>query len=200
MAGGMKSYAAPLILAAALGFSASAGAVQFTGVQPCDTLCGPTGVRLDWSSDFGVDWNMNIIRTVSGGGDFAASPGPAWPSAGGSIADTTTTARGYQLDLARQFSPTATIAGHTGGAIAGAADLDLTTVVHHFTTKGEASFGDFLYGFGAGANFGGWFYFTGASALNPVYWAMDYTIIVDNPTFTTADSRTGGLDCDPNSN
>jgi uncharacterized protein (TIGR03382 family) len=131
---------------------------------------------MDWSSDFGADYQSTSNGTSAGSfAYFQPTPVP-WATGFANIR----TNDSISLDLARDFAPAAMLAhGQIDIAAGGALS---PSIVHGFSQHFSSVSKTNQYGVSAGGELGGTFVFNGASAGTPVHWGVEWTITILNPT------------------
>jgi hypothetical protein len=161
--------------------SADAAPLDFIGFKSDTWCCGnASSIRLEWSSDFGVDYVMQSDGYL---GLFTPiqppDPGPVW--AFGSVeAD-----RSVGMKLYRDLGGGISLGADGLIDIGAAGPVGLSTVHHikHTLTLANSST---QYGVGASADLHGDFFFDGVSSSAPIYWGVEWTLALMNEVDSSA--------------
>ena len=180
--------------ASALLVVGGAEAATFLGFK-ADTFCcgGASGIRLEWSSDFGIDYSM---KSDNDPGLFVPnqplSPGPVW--AFGSVE----AGRSVEMQLFRDLGGGISLGAHGLIEIGAAGPVGLGTVhrMHHTMLLANSSS---QYGVGASGDLHGDFFFSGVSAASPLFWGIEWTLTLSRAPSDPAPNATAllGIDDQP---
>jgi hypothetical protein len=156
---------AAFIFAAALNTLVGNAAATFVGFTP--NIDGASNVRIDWSSDFGIDYVMHSNNPLE---SIPVAPGPVWGF------NSFEANRSLEMEVNREVIPdtsTLSAAGRIDIGSAGAVGLhNVHTMYHRQTLNSSAA----QYGFSAATALQGQFLFSDVSAENPLYWGIEWTI------------------------